>query len=86
MLSTAIKYDLDVRGIRLDNSEYVITQYADDSTLTLDNNPESPNKALFLIKIFGECSGLKANFEKKTVYIGTKRGCGEEISTVEPII
>ena len=87
MLSTAIKYDPDVKGILLDNSEYVITQYADDSTLTLDNNPESLNKALFLIKIFGECSGLKANFAKtQAVWIGEKRGCGEEIRTVEPII
>ena len=66
LLSASIKYDPDVKGILLDNSEYVITQYADDSTLTLDNNPESLNKALFLIKIFGECSGLKANFEKNT--------------------
>ena len=85
LLSAAIKYDPDVKGILLDNSEYVITQYADDSTLTLDNNPESLNKALFLIKIFGECSGLKANFEKKTMDRG-KTGCGEEIRTVEPII
>ena len=44
-------------------------------------------KIPILIKIFGECSGLKANFEKtQAVWIGAKRGCGEEIRTVEPII
>ena len=43
LLSAGMKYDRDVKGIRLDNPEYVITQYADDSTLTLDNNPESLN-------------------------------------------
>ena len=89
LLSTAIKYYPDVKGILLDNSEYVITQYADDSTLTLDNNPESLSKAFFLIKIFGECSGLTANFEKKNPKrygLGQNGAPEKKNRTIEPII
>ncbi|XP_063408202.1 uncharacterized protein LOC134691566 [Mytilus trossulus] len=62
-------------------------QYADDSTLILDDSEESLNSALDKIDLFYSCSGLKANFEKtQVIWIGAKRGCGEELNTNKTII
>ena len=47
LLSAAIKYDPDVKGIILNNSEYLISQYADDSTLMLDDDARSLAKSLY---------------------------------------
>ena len=86
LLSAAIKFDPDIKGVLLENSEYLITQYADDSTLILGDDSKSLQKALHIIALFGQCSGLKTNFDKsQAVWIGAKRGCGEEIRTKENI-
>ena len=87
--------DSDVREIRallsrrqsnIDESEFLIIQYADDTTLLLDDNEVSLNSALNLINAFSEISGLKVNFEKtQAVWIGAKRGCMEEIQTEKPL-
>ena len=46
----------------------------------------SLKSALRCIENFGQCSGLRANFTKtQAVWIGGKRGCGEEIETEENI-
>ena len=56
--------------------------YADDATLMLQDDRISLNKSLYLINSFSECSGLTVNFEKtEAIWIGAKRGCGEEIQT-----
>lgn len=82
LLSAAIKFEPDVKGIIINNSEYLISQYADDSTLILDDDARSLAKSLYLIDIYGECSGLNTNFdESQAVWIGMKRGCGVEIET-----
>ena len=86
LLSAALKNNPNIKGIKINNSEYLISQYADDSTLTLEDDEISINSALISIENFAKCSGLKANFDKTTVlWIGAKRGCGEEIRTVHPI-
>ena len=45
LLSAAIKFDPDIKGVLLENSEYLITQYADDSTLILGDDSKSLQKA-----------------------------------------
>ena len=78
LLSAAIKAE----GININNSEFLITQYADDTTLTLSDDIDSVNQALYPIHEFANCSGLKANFDKtQAVWIGAKRGCGETQDT-----
>ena len=86
LLSAAIKFDPDIKGVLLENSEYLITQYADDSALILGDDSKSLQKALHIIALFGQCSCLKTNFDKsQAVWIGAKRGFGEEIRSKENI-
>ena len=82
LLGAALKIDPEVNGIKINNSEYLLMSYADDATLMLQDDRISLNKSLYLINSFSECSGLTANFEKtEAIWIGAKRGCGEEIQT-----
>ena len=87
LLSAAVKYDPNISGIQIGGSEYLISQYADDSSLLLGDDVHSLNAALTLINNYSKCSGLKVNFEKtQAVWFGSKRGCGEELETSMPLI
>jgi hypothetical protein len=62
--------------------EYLISQYADDSTINLEDDETSPNVTLELLYYFSDCSGLRANFDKtEPIWIGAKRGCVVTINT-----
>ena len=72
-MSAAMKNNLDINGIKIDNSEYLLSQYADDSTLTLDDDEKSLEQSLYILEKFSECSGLRANLEKtEAIWIGSK--------------
>ena len=80
LLSAALKAHTEIQGLVINNSEYLISQYADDSTLILGDDEKSLNVALHIIDCFADCSGLLANFDKTQVlWFGAKRGCGEEL-------
>jgi hypothetical protein len=40
-LSAAIKNDPETTGVKINDSEYLLSQYPDDSSLILDDNPKS---------------------------------------------
>ena len=40
-LSAAIKNDPEITGVKINDSEYLLSQNADDSSLILDDNPKS---------------------------------------------
>ena len=67
-------------------SIYLISQYADDSTIILEDDETSLNVTLELLYYFSDCSGLRANFDKtEAIWIGAKRGCVETIKTIKNI-
>ena len=77
LLSAALKAHQKLSGQIINNSEYLISKYADDSRLTLGDD-KSLNMALNITVYFVGCSGLRANFDKTQVlWFGAKRGCGE---------
>ena len=63
-LRAALKNHPDIQGIHINNSEYLISQYADDSTIILENDEKSLNATLGLLNYFSDCSGLRANLDK----------------------
>ena len=82
LLSAALKFNPKIKGISINNSEFLISQYADDSTLSLADDENSLNEALNMISLFSICSGLRANFDKtQVVWIGARQGCGLELKT-----
>jgi hypothetical protein len=51
LLSAALKFNPKIKGISINNSEFLISQYDDDSTLSLADDENSLNEALNMINI-----------------------------------
>ena len=61
----------EIRGIRVKNTEIKLSQYAHDTTLTLDGSEESFLESLKIIDHFGSISGLRLNSKKtEALWIG----------------
>lgn len=74
ILGIMVRNNREIKGITIDDTEYLISQYADDTSLILDGSPESLDASLRTLSKFAELSGLKINLEKtKVVWIGKKR-------------
>ena len=74
LLADAIKQNSQIKGITVNNEEFVLGQYADDTFFLLDGAQSSLSQCLNTLELFGECSGLKMNTEKtKAVWLGRKR-------------
>ena len=85
-LAQKFHYIPECKGITLPNSqEMKLSQFADDTTLILSDI--DPLKAsLHHINTFGEISGLKLKVTNtKTMWIGSKKECNNEIMNFEPI-
>jgi len=71
LMSAPIKNDTSINGMNINNSEYWLSQYTDDSSLILDGCDDSLRKSLFILEKFSECAGLKTNLEKtEAIWIG----------------
>ena len=67
VLSTFIKLDRNIKGLKFGDQHIKMTQFADDTTLILDGTQCSLEAALNILEIFGNYSGLKMNMEKTKV-------------------
>lgn len=82
LLRASIKNSTSIKGVNINNIEYLISQYADDLALTLADDLDILNAAIDCIDSFAHWSGLRANFNKtQALWIGVKRGCGENYQT-----
>ena len=74
LLADAIKQNGQINGITVNNEEFLLGQYADDTFFLLDGTQTSLSQCLDTLELFGECSGLKVNVNKrKAVWLGNKR-------------
>ena len=74
LLEDAIKQNGQINGITVNNEEFLLGQYADDTFFLLDGTQTSLSQCLDTLELFGECSGLKENVEKtKALWLGSKR-------------
>ena len=72
VLSHMIRKDQDIKGIIINNKEYKLSQYADDTQIFLDGTEISLRKTLEKLNTFYLMSGLKLNIEKtKAIWIGS---------------
>ena len=75
-LANAIKRNKEIKGIKIDDIEYLLSQFADDTTFTLDGTEASLKNTLDTLHIFAKISGLKLNTEKtKAIWFGSKKKC-----------
>ena len=64
----------EAKGICVEDTEFKISQYTDDTTLILDGSSESFLASLAVLERFGQLCGLKINYDKtKAFWIGTSR-------------
>ena len=64
----------------MEQDEFKIGQYADDTFCLLDGTEKSLKNALDTFKKFELCSGLKINIDKtKVVWLGNKAGKKEKL-------
>ena len=86
LLSLAVKRNENIKGIKINNVEYCIFQYADDTNFTLDGSQRTLLELLKTIKEFEACSGLKMNMDKCTAtWIGSKTGSNERLCAHIPL-
>ena len=74
ILGILVRNSKEIKGITIDDTEFVLSQYADDTSLILDGSPESLDASLLGLQLYAEISGLKINIEKTSViWIGSKK-------------
>ena len=82
LLNSLIKKNKNIKGMKINDVEYLMSQYADDTTIVLDGSERSLHAILDTLDTFEKMSGLRINEEKtKAVWIGSKRGCEVRIKT-----
>ena len=78
ILSRLFKANKDIKGMKIEGTEYLLSQFADDTTVLLDGTENSLNEALNILSKFAIASGLKLNSTKtRVVWIGSKKFSGE---------
>ena len=82
ILAINIKNNKKIKGIKINNKEFILTQYADDTSVILDGSEESLNETLSEPENYAKFSGLKVNFTKiHVVWIGSKKYSTDSIKT-----
>ena len=80
ILGILVKKSREIKGIAIDDTEYRLSQYADDTSLILDGSPASLDASLRLLQFYAEIAGLKINLEKTNViWIGSKKHSQDKI-------
>jgi hypothetical protein len=70
VLAMAIRRNPRIQGITINNHNFKISQYADDTVLYLANQ-QSLKIALIILDLFSKCTGLRMNRDKsESVWIG----------------
>ena len=74
VLADLIRNNENIKGIKLHNTEFKISQFADDTSLILDGTEKSLINALETLTFYGKISGLNINMDKTTIiWIGSKK-------------
>ena len=79
ILYLMIFYNCKINGITINNNQYKISQFADDTTLFLNDTSDSLKAALNTLEIFGLLSGLVVNKDKTKRIWFRKRKCSTDM-------
>ena len=74
ILAIKIRNNKNIKGITIGNTEFKLSQYADDASVILDGSDTSLNETLDELYHYAQYSGLKVNFDKtQVVWIGAQK-------------
>ena len=69
-----IRNSNNINGIRIDGEQYLISQYADNTSFIIDGYSEYLYNTLSVLNYYAYISGLKINYSKsKAIWIGNKK-------------
>ena len=85
VLANSVRKDENICGINIANAECKLSQYADDTTMILDGSELSLSRTLLLLDNFAISSGLKMNYEKIALWIGSYKDRDFSIPLSKPI-
>ena len=78
--SAALKNDPQVSGVAINGSEYLLSQYADDSALILGDDQNCLEQALNIFDCFSVCAGLRVNLDKtEAIWVGSRLGSDKKL-------
>ena len=82
ILTLLIKHNQNIKGIKILQNEFKMTQFADNTTLLLDGSQSSLTASLNTLEVFESYSGLKMNTDKtKVIWIGRKKHSKDNLKT-----
>ena len=75
VLAEMVRSNTRVNGIMVTDSEFKLSQYADDTAFLLDCSENSLSHSLLTLKLYASFSGLNINMDKtKVVWTGSMKG------------
>ena len=77
VLDTAIRQEIEIKGIQIGKEEAKLSLFADDMIVYIENPIDSTKKLLDLIKEFGKTGGYKVNTEKSKAFLYTDNEISE---------
>ena len=72
VLATAIREEIETKGIQIGKEEVKLSLFADDMILYIENPKVVTRKLLELINEFGKVAGYKVNAQKSLAFLYTK--------------
>ena len=86
ILANFIRENKDIKGITIGDTEYKLSQYADDTTLSVLYDANTINVMFRTFDHFEQISGLKVNYNKTEVLrIGSIRHSNAKLYTTKPL-
>ena len=80
ILALMIRKNQNIKGIKIRDTEYLVSQYADDTSLTLEPSERSLENTLKILKFYADASGLRVNMEKtKVIWFGSQKGSDNKL-------
>ena len=77
VMSTMIRENDRIKGIKIRDYDVLLNQFADDTSLCLDGSEESLEEAVRVLERFAGLSGLKMNMDKtQIIWIGSRKNSG----------
>ena len=69
VLATAIREEKEIKGIQIGKEDVILSLFADDMILYLENTKDATRKLLALINEFGKVVGYKTNAQKSLSFL-----------------
>ena len=69
-----------IKGITINLKEFLISQYADDTSISLEPTESNLRNTLIVLKFYAKASGLCINFEKtRVIWFGSLKGSNQTL-------